>query len=347
MQVMDNARQMKQPKTWLHILFWIVLYLAWVLVFQKRSFAFSRTATIEFCYLFFIAANYYYNTLFVIPSFLYKRRYIIFILLFAAGIIVTAAARVPLAAFLNAHAFIPGKPQPRLEELFINSLTNIFIWTSLLVAAKLIYDRIRFQQYVDNMEKEKSKTELDFLKAQFNPHFLFNSINSIYGHIDKKNASARNMLLTFSEMLRYQLYECNTDSIPVEKELQYIKNYIVLQQSRKEENLVVKFSIADSVRGFAIAPLLFIAFIENCFKYVGDNEKGESKVEISLQKTGETLFFRAFNTKERERPASIEQGGIGLVNVARRLDLLYPGRYNLAIDNSERSHEVNLQIQLT
>ncbi len=115
------------------------------------------------------------------------------------------------------------------------------------------------------MAKEKEKAELDFLNAQFNPHFLFNSINSIYGHIDKHNASARNMLLTFSDMLRYQLYDCNSNCIIIDKEINYIKNYVALQQSRKEESLAVNLTIAENVKGFTIAPLLFIAFIEKCF----------------------------------------------------------------------------------
>src|SRR6476620_6305096 len=113
-------------------------------------------------------------------------------------------------------------------------MVNIFIWVLIFVFVKLIADKIRFRNYIHAIKKEKTKNELDYLKAQFNPHFLFNSINSIYGHIDRKNYKARDMLHTFSEMLRYQLYECNADHITIEKEINYIRNYIVLQQSRKE-----------------------------------------------------------------------------------------------------------------
>ena len=342
-----NGKMLKQYKILFHLLLWSILYLFWLLVFQKRSFVFSRTMTVEFCYLFFIAGNYYFNTLFNIPHFLYRHKYVVFGFFLLAGILVSAALRVPVARYLNLHFFIPGKPQPGMSQLFLNSFVNIFIWVVCLVTAKLIYDRIRLQQYVETIQEEKSRTELDFLQAQFNPHFLFNSINSIYGNIDKKNVAARKMLLTFSEMLRYQLYECNTASIPFDKELNYIKNYIALQRSRKEESLIIQFDCSDSVRGFTIAPLMFIAFIENCFKYVSNYDDSENKVVISFKNEHDNLVFRAFNTTEPQTGTAIQHKGIGIVNVKRRLELLYPGKYELLITEKEFTHEVILNLQLS
>jgi len=163
---------MTQKRTWYNILLWIGLYLLWVVVFQKRAFSFSRTMTIQFCYLLFIAGNYYFNVYYVVPVFLYRKKYAAFALLFLAGIVAASLLRVPLATYLSQHYFAPGKPPPGLSQLFFNSLINIFIWTICLVAGKLIVDRIRFQKYIEVIEKEKMKNELDFLKAQFNPHFL-------------------------------------------------------------------------------------------------------------------------------------------------------------------------------
>ena len=329
-----------------HFLLWTTLYLFWIIVFQKRAFVFSRTMTVQFCYLFFIAGNYYFNVLYTVPKFLYQKKYVGFAVLMFSGIVAGALLRVPLATYLNLHYFIPGKLQPGFTELFRNSFINIFIWVVCLVAAKLIFDRIRFQKYVDTIEKEKSKTELDFLQAQFNPHFLFNSINSIYGHIDKKNPLARNMLLTFSEMLRYQLYECNTEQINIDKEINYIKNYVKLQQIRMEEDLVVNLDINENVRGFSIAPLLFIAFIENAFKYVGHEDQEHDCVEIALKKENDHLLFRIFNTKEPFIRKPILHKGIGITNVKRRLELLYPTKYTLDINNNEKFYEVNLNLSL-
>src|SRR5258705_1458438 len=310
---------MTQKKTWYNIALWIVLYLFWILVFQKRAFAFSKTMTIQFCYLLFIAANYYFNIYFTIPAFLYKKKYAAFALLFLAGIIAASLLRVPLATYLSLHYFAPGKTPPAFSELLINSFTNIFIWTICLVAGKLIIDRIRFQKYIDMIEKEKIKNELDFLKAQFNPHFLFNSINSIYGNIDKGNATARNMLLTFSDMLRYQLYDCNSNAINIEKEMNYIRNYVALQKARKEETVIIDLHIGENLAGFSIAPLLFIAFIENSFKYVGSNEDMEHRVFISLMKAGNTFYFNCRNTKEMNIAVNGDHKGIGVANAQRRV----------------------------
>src|SRR5579875_3000119 len=244
--------------------------------------------------------------------------------------------------YLNEHIFMKGKPQPSFREIFINSLLNIFVWSICLIAATLIIEKIRFQKFLEALEKEKTKNELDFLKAQFNPHFLFNSINSIYGHIDKGNIQARKMLLTFSEMLRYQLYECNTDKIPIEKEINYIKNYVALQQSRKEENLCVQLCVDDKVKGFSIAPMLFIAFIENAFKYVSSDELKENKVNILLYCENEDLVFESLNTKEKVNGhAVINHKGIGISNVKRRLELLYPNHHQLQIINKDENYSVH------
>jgi len=337
-----------QKRTWYNIVFWIGLYFFWILVFQKRAFAFSRTMTVEFCYLLFIAANYYFNLYYAVPNFLYKKKYGVFALLFFSGIVVAALLRVPLATYLSIHFFAPGKKPPGFYQLFFNSLTNIFIWVICLVAGKIIIDRMRFQKYVELMEKDKVKNELDFLKAQFNPHFLFNSINSIYGNIDKRNSSARNMLLTFSDMLRYQLYECNTDSISIDREVKYIKNYVALQQTRNAENLVVDLEVDEDLRGFSVAPLLFTAFVENAFKYVSHHENDENRVEISLSKKLDNLVFRVFNTKDKNYNggAVMNHGGIGIANVKRRLELLYPYKHELVMSRNDTSYEVVLKLQV-
>jgi len=338
---------MTQKRTWYNILLWIGLYLLWVVVFQKRAFSFSRTMTIQFCYLLFIAGNYYFNVYYVVPVFLYRKKYAAFALLFLAGIVAASLLRVPLATYLSQHYFAPGKPPPGLSQLFFNSLINIFIWTICLVAGKLIVDRIRFQKYIEVIEKEKMKNELDFLKAQFNPHFLFNSINSICGNINKSNSTAREMLLIFSEMLRYQLYECNTSVISIEKEISYIRNYISLQQIRKPENLSIQLNVSEDVRGITIAPLIFMAFIENSFKYVSNHEDRLNEVQISLARSNNQLFFKTFNTKENVNGREmIDPGGIGIANVKRRLELLYPGKHALMIQNNDHSFEVMLNLEV-
>jgi len=310
----------------------------WILLFQNRSLVWSRTVTTGLCYILFIMLSYYIIVAWAIPRFLYRRNYFAFGFLFLAAVALSALGRVPVAMYMHRGENLRWGP------VFIESLLNIFIWVLCLVSGKLILDRMRFQHYVDTMEKEKSQTELEFLKAQFNPHFLFNSINSIYGHIDRNNATARQMLLTFSDMLRYQLYECNSEVISIDKELNYIRNYITLQQSRNGDGLRIRLEIGDCVSGFTIVPLLFIAFIENSFKYVSHHERMENRVDISFNKLDAGLHFRVFNTTESR--ARIEHQGIGITNARRRLELLYPDHYELCIREQESDYEVNLILQV-
>lgn len=338
---------MRKNPVWKHAVLWAGLYLLWIFLFQSRTLAVSRTLTVQFCYLAFIASAYYFIVYFSVPRFLYKRNYAVFVLLLLGAITTAALLRVPLAMYLNKHVFLPGNPQPGFRQLFINSLLNIFVWVVCLVAVTLIIEKVRFQRFLEALEKEKTKNELDFLKAQFNPHFLFNSINSIYGHIEKGNMQARRMLLTFSDMLRYQLYECNVENIAIEKEIDYIKNYVALQKTRKEENLLVNVCIGSEVKGFPIAPMLFIAFIENAFKYVSNDDHKQNKVEISMHVKDECLTFESSNTKDViGQDTAIRHKGIGINNVKRRLELLYPEKHELIICDSEDIYHVSLKLQL-
>ena len=333
---------------WYDILWWAALYLFFVFILQNRVITLSRSLTVQFCYLAFIAANYYLQILYGIPRFLHRKQYLLFVTLLIAGIATTAALRVPLVVYMNNHVFSSGSTgtSQGLTAIFYASLLNIAIWTVIILSIKLMLDRMRLQQRLDKMEKEKTKAELDFLNAQFNPHFLFNSINSIYAHIDKRNPTARNMLLSFSEMLRYQLYDCNTNYISVDREMSYIRNYVAIQQTRKESRVQVCLTIGDSMTGFFITPLLFIAFIENAFKYVSDHEDRDNRVVIAFERKDNELLFYCHNTKEARNGSSIDHKGIGIANARRRMALLYPGRHALNIVDKEDIYEVTVNLQL-
>ena len=337
---------MRQHRTWIAIGLWSGLYILWILLFHDHVFTVTRTLTVQFCYLLFVIANYCIQVNFAIPRLLHRGRYLLFAMVLPLAIAVSALIRTPLAIWLQVHVFLPGHPAPAAGVVFRESFLNIFIWVVFAVAVQQLIEKIGFRQRIDIIERQKVRHELDFLKAQFNPHFLFNSINSIYGHIDRRNGKAREMLLSFSEMLRYQLYECNVDKIAIERELQYIRHYVALQQVRKEENLRVRLDIPENIGGFTIAPLLLITFVENAFKYVGADEDSENEVLLSFRKNRDELIFRAYNTKEGTVPAGRGKGGIGIANARRRLDLQYPGRHRLTITDGDRSYEVVLNLNI-
>jgi len=328
-----------------HICFWLLAYVFWIYIFRNGTLVLTHTITIQFCYLAFISANYYFNTLYTIPYLLNKNRQLAFGVYFMGGIAVTALIRIPVSMLVTIYVFGVSHPHFDYISIFCNSFINILFWVVCILAAHIVIEKIRSQLYIEQIEKEKATNELNFLRAQFNPHFLFNSINSIYGHIDKSNREARDMLLVFSEMLRYQLYECNVEEIELESEINYIRNYIALQKSRIDERIMVTFNADEINGGVKVAPLLFIAFIENAFKYVGFNETTDNSIVINLTYNGHDVVFDVFNTKDAFVNPAERSSGLGIANTRRRLEILYPGKHQLNIVNNETNYRVTLILQ--
>jgi len=337
---------MKKVTPIYHILFWLGIYLFWIAVFRSYSVSITKTMTIEFCYLIFITLDYYIIAYFIIPKFLQKRKYFYFVLTSIILIAFSALIRALVAAQMN-HYFFHTLQNSDFNTLYFNSFLNITIWIQIITISKMILDRIQDQRQLDMMEKERVKNELNFLKAQINPHALFNSLNTIYGYIDKNNQPARNILLQFSELLRYQLYDCSVEKISLEKEINYIRKYIAFQQLRKEENLQVDFEIKDIDSRLEITPLLLVVLIENVFKFVSSSTEKENIIIIKLFTKGNVLHSYFSNTTELQHPSIIENsGGIGLANLQRRLELSYTDKYELTTRNENGFYETNLIIDL-
>ncbi|HVW12591.1 MAG TPA: histidine kinase [Mucilaginibacter sp.] len=341
---MIAAIPLKINKGIYHVGFWLLAYFFWIYIFRNNALVITHTITIQFCYLVFIAANYYFNSLYAIPELLNRKKYLLFFAAFFCAIAVTALLRVPVSYLVRRYLFGIHGINYDIVNVFYESFINIFFWVFFIVAAKMTIDRVRSQVYIEQIEKEKAANELNFLRAQFNPHFLFNSINSIYAHIDKSNKEARNMLLTFSEMLRYQLYECNVERIEIDRELNYIRNYIALQKSRIDERIKVCFKTENIDHSILVPPLILITFIENAFKYVGLDECTENKIELSLAYKNGDLSFIAYNTKDSFMDQSQKSSGLGIANTSRRLELLYPGKHLLEIKDNADDYTASLTI---
>lgn len=335
---------LRSNKVIYHLAFWLLAYLFWIFIFRNGTLVLTHALTIQFCYLIFIAGNYYYNSLFTVPVLLNRKKYLAFGLCFLAGILAGALLRVPVSFLISKYLFKVSTTQFNPLKVFSDSFVNILFWVVLILVTKLIAEKITSQRYIEQIEKEKSDNELNFLRAQFNPHFLFNSINSIYAHIDKSNKPAREMLLVFSEMLRYQLYECNVEQIELDRELNYIRNYISLQKGRIDERINVLFCAEEVSGNIKVAPLIFITFIENAFKYVGFNEGRENSIAIKLSFKDGNLYFRAFNTKDSFVNHTEKSSGLGIANVKRRLELLYPERHVLKIEERENDYTIELTL---
>jgi two-component system LytT family sensor kinase len=283
----------------------------------------------------------YANLNFLIPEFAQQHR----VLLYVLGLIVCFDFYILTKnvhdVYLNQFIKKPGLSF--LGYSFYNFSIALF-YMSFSLALELSKQWYFQRERLRHVEMEKLNTELEYLKSQINPHFLFNSINTIYFQIDKNNYPAREALSTFSEMLRYQLYECNGKEIPVEKEIAYLKNYVALQRMRKEDNYEINFYHDDSVKDFSIAPLLMITFVENAFKHVSNYSDKINRIAVDLKKHGRYFFIDVSNTKDYPHKNESGNGGIGLKNVKRRLDLLYRDRHDLLIRETESDFTISLKL---
>lgn len=281
-----------------------------------------------------------------IPQLFYRKRYQTFLWSMLGCALINGSLTL-----LATWSLLQPFSQSAYGALFLaweNLVYGIYFVLSAFIAfsicTKLIYDWLAVQKKMDELEKEKTQAELSFLKAQLNPHFLFNSLNLIYGHIDKNNI-ARHILVKFSDMLRYQLYECNHNMIAMEKEITYLKNFIALQQMRKSDSLQLMITFEKELQDMEIAPLLFIPFIENAFKYVSNDPDRLNYIDIAIKKDRDSILFSCLNSKETQMSDTLlKQGGIGILNTKRRLDLIYPNRHELKIIDDASVYAVNLKI---
>jgi len=200
--------------------------------------------------------------------------------------------------------------------------------------------------YVDNkvqLEKvtnEHLQTELKFLKAQYHPHFLFNALNTIYFQMDEDHEGAKRSIEKFSELLRYQLYD-QQQQVPVMQEIEYLQSFIELQKIRSTDKLKLKVDFDGRLNGQLVYPLLFLPLVENAFKYVG----GDYKLDIEAKIEDSCIAFRVENSIPDIKPVETKTSGIGLENLRRRLDLLYPDKHSLVIEKAGDNFKAELKVQ--
>jgi two-component system, LytTR family, sensor kinase len=194
------------------------------------------------------------------------------------------------------------------------------------------------QVQLEKLRNDKLDTELKFLKAQYHPHFLFNALNTIYFQMDEDVAAAKKSVEKFSDLLRYQLYD-QQQTVPVSQEMEHLKNFVALQKIRSSERLRLDMQISSSLNGQQVYPLLFLPLVENAFKYAGD--------DISIATSGNEKEIRfCIKNSIPKLGIPVKAGGIGLQNLERRLELLYPGRHELNIHKDDDSFTASLKLIL-
>jgi len=346
-----------------HLPFWFVYHYMWWTLSIGNAWAaanniVSSPYAIKYCfYVIFQAIGVYFNLYFLIPRFLEKGRYEVYLSLLFLTVLCTAILIVPgyyVSAWLSDQPFqqMYGRdPGDYMYFFQINTLPSSVASTTLGMSIKLTKNWMRSRRREQELEKEKLETELKFLRSQFNPHFLFNTINSIFVLIHKNPVMASESLAKFSDILRYQLYECNEHCIPLGQELNYLENFIELQRLRQDHDrvdLTLRYNVQHTA-DLEIAPFVLMPFVENAFKHVSRRDEGNNWITLDLSLAGDELQLLLSNSACSGDAGTelIHYGGIGLKNVQRRLDLLYPGRHKLTITRDENAFHIALRVVLS
>lgn len=332
-----------------HVLFWTASF-TFLVNFFKTS---GELTKIDFIYTFLfhisLAAAVYVNIWLLIPLLLRKSRYLLYL-----GSVV---ALIYLAALLNQLTFeklvdiiLPGYYFISYYELD-DILKFVFVYvalSSLLKLSKGWFMLMETNRKLLLLEKEKTAAELQALKSQVNPHFLFNSLNNIYSLSLDGSPQTPEVILRLSDLMRYMIYESNEPEVPLKKELTCIRNYIELQKIRSGKEASISYDFTGKIEDQKIAPLLFLPFIENGFKHGVKAETTGGFINIRISLNDKDLYFSVENNKGQVDEVENEQGrGIGLQNAKRRLELIYPDKHVLEIDDREDIYTVKLKIVLS
>jgi len=215
----------------------------------------------------------------------------------------------------------------------------LWILTSITLFASWLLKQVRF---ILRLKKEKQQTELLHLKSQVNPHFFFNMLNNLYALVDEDSDKAKQLILSLSDLMRYSIYEGEKDLVPLVEEVRYIENYLELHKMRYHKEIDIQFSNELEDTDIQIMPLIFIILVENAFKHGVEKLRKGAFVHLSLKKENEALLFNIKNNFDPEEETKDE--GIGLSNLKRRLELVYPKRHDLTLESSDDIYNATLSL---
>jgi len=292
----------------------------------------------------------YFVTLYLIPNYLRERKYGLFVLYGIYTIIVSFVA-IMLSIFFGLvfSSYLKDVNSAALTKSIPLIVLGIYFVIVVVVAISLmIYSFLSSLKNEDLKNKfleaqlQLKQQELKFLKMQIHPHFLFNSLNTIYGYAIKKADEAPEMILKLSNLLDYILYQIDKPNVSLESELDHIEDYIALEKIRFHDTLQVNFQRGEISKPISVAPMLLIPFVENSFKH-GAIVDGVLKVEIEINVIGDELSFQIVNSIQENE---VSNSGIGLENIKKRLEMLYKDHHELRVQKTEDQFEVDLKIQL-
>jgi two-component system, LytTR family, sensor kinase len=343
--VLDRIYEFLSRRIVYHTLFWLIVYTCLVALDYRQNEDFLLAITNEFITLVFYMVIVYCNLLYLIPK-LMARSVPTYLVMMVVMCAVVTPIQV-LALFLKFYGQFDF--QKALLDQQSNLLLGNITMALLSTVLRVIMDWWRYQQEKQDLLTRTMQSELRFLKSQINPHFLFNTLNNLYALTLKKSDQAPEIVLKLSEIMRYMLYECNEKQVLLSKEILYMNNYLDLERLRQPKDADISFISKGRVSEQMVAPLLFVPFVENSFKHGLNHQiNGGGFVHISLHVSDNDLEFIIENSKTEHLPqmSHPRSGGIGLVNVKQRLQMLYPDAYSLTIKDEPGRYTVTLNLSL-
>lgn len=332
----------------LHLSFWCVYFS----FFYYRISGFKHKEDPDEIKLFFDTLQHvtfvmlvsYLNYLIFLPRYLKKRKFGVYLLEFLPlfGVLIAAyvwLVRTQVANDVHHKDFF-------FSERFVVSMTLNTLFLVIFVGVlKFAEDWFELEARKKELENERLSAELRFLKAQVNPHFLFNTLNNLYYLAFTQSPNTTEVIAKLSQMMRYMIYDSNTPEVPLEKEIEYMENYISLEKLRLNNEIPITFEVSGDTARARIVPLILITFLENAFKHGVSSNNPDAWVRLKLTVVGNALTYTVENSKP-PATAEIVKTGIGLQNVERRLALSYPGKYSLEVKEGEDAYFVCLNLDL-
>lgn len=275
----------------------------------------------------------------LIPRFLYPKKILVFWLLIAG----LFAYAVVLEEFILEKIFYP-RSRGEIVDIF-SAIMEVGSATMILVVVKLAWDATVKQQKIDSLNRMMAESELDYLKQQINPHFLFNNLNNLYAYAIENSPKTPKIILQLSAILRYMLYDCKAKTVSLIKEEENIRSFIELNKLQLEGKGNVNYhSRLDN--DYFIAPLILIVFVENAFKHSQAGQSEGIEIDVNIEVQNGELIMQCSNTYYKNENSGELDGGIGLQNVKNRLELIYTDKHYLNIEDSNGKHSVLLKINL-
>jgi sensor histidine kinase YesM len=339
-----------------HFLFWLIYWLVsgfiWGYCFDHTNY-YQSAYTAKATELPFVITAVYLNMYFLLPGLVVRRKYFLYLL--AMSMLLLPAAfliRLVQVNYLNVRYPVSWDGNNVLEFYFIGRISILSLAPALILTTiiKLLQYWVAEQKTAGALFKEKTTAELNYLKAQVHPHFLFNTLNNLYSLTLNKSDHAPEVVLKLASLMTYTLYDAQANKIALEKELAHIRNYIDLEKIRYGKRLDVSLNVLGDTKHIYMPPLILIPFVENAFKHGASNETGKAWITIDLKVMENRLAVKIENSKNGISVVNniAEQGnGIGLQNVKRRLALLYPDQYQLSIDDDKEYYAVDLKLSLS